>query len=339
MSDAIDVVVHTARTRDGVRVDERRRCRGPRERTRLAALHRHRGVRVTRPGSARAMDGRSAGTARAALRRAGPRHAVAARGWRPMSAGQLGAALVACAAGYGVHLVYTGTTHGWTGIGPGPRTNRVRLAAVGPRIRAASARPVAAGLAGAAAGFVLFGTPMPALLGGVFAAAIAAMSSRAEAEHRLERVADAWPGVLEEMRVLAGAGGRPLPHALFHAGRRTPPAISVGFAAAEREWQSSTDFARALAVLKTELAEASTDVICETLLVAHQVGGTRGRPPARGAGRRPRPRSRSAPRRPSHGRRAHASPVASCSWCRSGWRSSGCRSAPDAPRIRDEVRR
>ncbi len=108
----------------------------------------------------------------------------------------------------------------------------------------------------------------------MLAAAITAVSERAEAERRQERVADAWPAVLEEMRVLAGAGGRPLPHALFHAGRRTPPEIRGPFAAAEREWQASTDFSRALAVLKSELAEASSDVICETLLVAHQVGGS-----------------------------------------------------------------
>ena len=191
-----------------------------------------------------------------------------------MSSGQLGAALVACAAGYGVHLVYTGTAHGWTGIAPGPRTNRVRLAAVGPRIRTAAARPVAAGLAGAAAAFVLFGAPR-------------AGSRRRRVRRGDRRDLDSGRGgapvgagrrsVARSVRGDARArrrGGRPLPHALFHAGRRTPPAVSVGFAAAEREWHSSTDFGRALGVLKTELAEASTDVICETLLVAHQVGGT-----------------------------------------------------------------
>ena len=164
-----------------------------------------------------------------------------------------------------------GHGHGWTGIGPGHGGPR-RGPPLAPRIRAhrrVLSPPVSLARRGSCSSEHLCRH-----FGGAVAAAIAAMSTRAEEEHRLERVADAWPAVLEEMRVLAGAGGRPLPHALFHAGRRTPPPISVGFAAAEREWHASTDFGRALDVLKTELAEASTDVICETLLVAHQVGGT-----------------------------------------------------------------
>ncbi len=116
---------------------------------------------------------------------------------------------------------------------------------------------------------------MPAVLGGMLAALVAVTTTRAESERRQERIAGSWPPVLEEMRVLAGAGGHPIPQALFHAGGRTPPGIREPFAAAQREWQATTDFARALAVLKGQLAEPSSDVICETLLVAHQVGGTR----------------------------------------------------------------
>ena len=131
-----------------------------------------------------------------------------------------------------------------------------------------------AGVVGLVVTFLLFGAPLPALLGGVLASMLTAVSARAELERRQERVADVWPAVLEETRVLAGAGGHPIPHALFEAGRRTPKDIRESFGAAQREWQTSTDFARALTVLKGELAEASTDVVCETLLIAHQVGGT-----------------------------------------------------------------
>ena len=74
--------------------------------------------------------------------------------------------------------------------------------------------------------------------------------------------------------MLTGAGGRPLPQALFEAGRHAPPEVRPAFASAQREWQTSTDFGRALTTLKAELAEASTDVVCETLLVAQQIGGT-----------------------------------------------------------------
>ena len=46
------------------------------------------------------------------------------------------------------------------------------------------------------------------------------------------------------------------------------------FAAAHREWLISTDFDRTLRVLKANLADPTADAICETLLVAHEVGGT-----------------------------------------------------------------
>jgi tight adherence protein B len=45
------------------------------------------------------------------------------------------------------------------------------------------------------------------------------------------------------------------------------------FEAAHREWLISTDFARTVAVLKARLADPTADATCETLLVAHEVGG------------------------------------------------------------------
>ncbi|HEX2118966.1 MAG TPA: hypothetical protein VHF91_07265, partial [Acidimicrobiales bacterium] len=44
--------------------------------------------------------------------------------------------------------------------------------------------------------------------------------------------------------------------------------------AAQREWLISTNFERSVAVLKAGLADATADAACETLLVAHDVGGT-----------------------------------------------------------------
>jgi hypothetical protein len=46
------------------------------------------------------------------------------------------------------------------------------------------------------------------------------------------------------------------------------------FAAAQREWLISTDFDRTLQVLKANLADPTADAVCETLLIAHEVGGT-----------------------------------------------------------------
>lgn len=84
---------------------------------------------------------------------------------------------------------------------------------------------------------------------------------------------DAWPRLLEELRVLTGSLGRSVPQALIEVGRRTPPELAPAFRAAEREWLLSTDFARAIGVLKEMLADPTADAAAETLLVAHEVGG------------------------------------------------------------------
>ena len=46
------------------------------------------------------------------------------------------------------------------------------------------------------------------------------------------------------------------------------------FDSAHREWLISTDFERTLSVLKAGLADPTADATCETLLVAHTVGGS-----------------------------------------------------------------
>lgn len=68
--------------------------------------------------------------------------------------------------------------------------------------------------------------------------------------------------------------GRSIPQALFEVGRRAPSDMQPAFAAAHREWLLSTDFPRTLGVLKAGLADPTADAACETLLVAHEVGGT-----------------------------------------------------------------
>ncbi len=67
--------------------------------------------------------------------------------------------------------------------------------------------------------------------------------------------------------------GMSVPQALFAVGRRAPVELRSGFDVAHREWLLTTDFARAVAVLKDELADPSADMVCETLLTAHVVGG------------------------------------------------------------------
>ncbi|HTN81277.1 MAG TPA: hypothetical protein VMK16_16515 [Acidimicrobiales bacterium] len=181
-------------------------------------------------------------------------------------------ALVACVAAYGAHLVYTGVSLRWSGLGPGPGDGRVRRRRL-PKVSARELQVVAGAVVAFAGTSLLFGGLVPPLIGAGLAASLVKVSDLAATERRSELVAESWPGVLEEVRVLAGAGGRPIPQALFQAGARTSPGMRIAFAAAQREWQSSTDFARAISVLKGQLDEASSDVVCETLLVAHQVGG------------------------------------------------------------------
>ena len=74
--------------------------------------------------------------------------------------------------------------------------------------------------------------------------------------------------------VLMPSVGRSVPQALFEVGRGSPEELRPAFEAAHRQWLISTDFERSVAVLKAGLADATADAACETLLVAHEVGGT-----------------------------------------------------------------
>ena len=84
---------------------------------------------------------------------------------------------------------------------------------------------------------------------------------------------DAWPGLIEELRILVGPMGRPVPQALLEVGLRGPAPLRPAFLAAQREWVLSTDFERMVAVLKDRLADPTADATCETLLVVQEVGG------------------------------------------------------------------
>jgi tight adherence protein B len=126
---------------------------------------------------------------------------------------------------------------------------------------------------GAIAGWILFAGPLAALATGGFAASLPIESYRRRRAARRAAALDAWPRLLEELRVQTGALGRSIPQALFEVGARGPEELRPAFAAAQREWLLSTDFARTVGVLKAQLADATADMVCETLLVAHEVGG------------------------------------------------------------------
>jgi tight adherence protein B len=194
--------------------------------------------------------------------------------------------LLAVAAAGGVHLLYTALVLGWRGAGLGPG----RGAATAGRPRRASdwlaqaglgsVRPAefavvvaAVGLAGGVLATAVFGAGLPALVAGLFAASLPVAAHRSRRRTIRAKALESWPRMLEELRVLTAAAGRSIPQALFEVGRRSPEELRPAFAAAHREWLLSTDFERTLAVLKAGLADPTCDAACETLLIAHEVGG------------------------------------------------------------------
>jgi tight adherence protein B len=195
--------------------------------------------------------------------------------------------LVALLGAYGVFLLYTAVVFRWRGIGVGPERLRT-----GTSLRARAEQWLAqAGLdgvgpaefltvmavlfvVGAGATFAALGAFLPALAVGGFAATYPAASYRARRQQRRMRAAESWPRMIEEIALLTGSLGRSVPQALFEVGRGAPDEMRPAFAAAQRQWLISTDFERSVAVLKAGLADATADAACETLLVAHQVGGT-----------------------------------------------------------------
>ncbi len=192
--------------------------------------------------------------------------------------------LLALMAAYGTHLLHTSIAFGWTGVAPGPRLTprpdaselvRRRLAAAGfddvPPAELIGAA-AAVFVVGAVLAYALFGGVLPPLAGGAFAATFPFAAARSRREHRKVVARDAWPQLIEELRIKTTTLGRSIPQALFEVGARAPEDMRPAFAAAHREWLLSTDFDRTLRILRDRLADATADTVCETLLVAHQVG-------------------------------------------------------------------
>ena len=127
---------------------------------------------------------------------------------------------------------------------------------------------------GAALSYAVFGGVLPALAVGAFAATFPAASYRARRQTRQAKAQEAWPRMIEEIRLLTSSLGRSIPQALFEVGRQGPAELRPAFEAAHREWLLSTDFNRTVVVLKARLADPTADAACETLLVAHELGGS-----------------------------------------------------------------
>ena len=182
--------------------------------------------------------------------------------------------LLALMAAYGVHLVFTSVAFGWRGVAPGPSAVRPRVATTW----LAEAREVAfvasvLALLGAAAGWIVFGGVVAPLASGVLVGITPVLGARARRERRREEAREAWPRLIDEIRIKATTLGRSLPQALLEVGPRAPDDLRPAFDAARREWLLTTDFEATLRVLKAGLDDATADAVCETLLIAHQIGG------------------------------------------------------------------
>lgn len=196
------------------------------------------------------------------------------------------ALLISALAAYGVHLLITARLFRWTGISPGPQqpetTERRRprhdwmtqagLGSVGKGEFTLAL--LAMFLVGSLGAFALFGSILATVTGGIFATSFPIAAFRQRRRSRLTVAQDSWPRLIEELRLLTSSVGRSLPQALFQVGAGGPEAMRPAFEAAQREWMLTTDFERTLRVLRDQLADPTCDATCETLLIAHELGGT-----------------------------------------------------------------
>jgi tight adherence protein B len=200
--------------------------------------------------------------------------------------GPVGTLVLAALAGSGAYLWVTAGLLGWRGFGPRLRatdqrvTRRRTPSDVLAQAGLAGVRPVqflaVSAVVGAVLGLLAWalfaGAPVALTVAATGALAPGAVTRRRRTRRR-EQARDAWPRLLEELRLQVVSVGRSVPQALVEVGQRAPEELRPAFAAATREWHRSTDLDRALDVLKAQLADPAADAVCETLLVAHEVGG------------------------------------------------------------------
>jgi tight adherence protein B len=195
------------------------------------------------------------------------------------------ALVIAVVGAYGVHLLYTAAVFGWRGVGVSPAVGRRRprrslddlLRQAGleqVRVVEFVAVEVVLAVVAAAAAFAVWGAWLPAAVVAAVAAGVPVASARARRGARRELARQSWPRMIEEIRLQAVTLGRSIPQALLTVGRNGPEEMRPAFEAAYREWLISTDFPRTLDVLKAQLTDPTADAVCETLLVAHDIGGT-----------------------------------------------------------------
>ncbi|RJT88396.1 type II secretion system protein F [Cryobacterium melibiosiphilum] len=129
------------------------------------------------------------------------------------------------------------------------------------------------GLAGAGLVQGLLGVAALTLVGGAASAAgpWLIVASRARARRRANRTV--WPDVVDHL-VSALRSGLALPDSVSSLSHAGPIATRAAFAAFEREYRATGNFAHGVTELKETLADPIADRICETLRMAREVGGS-----------------------------------------------------------------
>jgi tight adherence protein B len=132
-----------------------------------------------------------------------------------------------------------------------------------------------AGLLGALVGWLVFGGVIAPAVLGLFVATLPIETLRRRLAKSKMLASDSWPQMIEELRLRCTSMGESIPQALFAVGANGPEFMRPAFEDAQREWLVSTDFRRCALLLKTRLDDPIADVVCETLVVANEVGGNR----------------------------------------------------------------
>jgi hypothetical protein len=142
------------------------------------------------------------------------------------------ARLMAVAHGGQIVCSQATAAYGWRGFGPrvsgrpagGGRSVRAWLAQAGLGEIGIGGVPGCSGgtglFVGGLAAFALFGGWGAALVGAVLTAGMPVSWYRGRRQRQLAAASEAWPRLLEELRLLTGAAGRSIPQALFEIGRR-----------------------------------------------------------------------------------------------------------------------
>lgn len=135
------------------------------------------------------------------------------------------------------------------------------------------ATSVVLGLAGAGLAQGVFGVAALTLIGGLtsLAGPLLVVSGRARARLRANRTV--WPDVVDHL-VSALRSGLALPDSVSSLAHVGPLATRAAFAAFERDYRATGNFARCASELKDSLADPIADRILETLRMAREVGGS-----------------------------------------------------------------